>query len=422
MSHDPPPVDLRDPETLFRQVFELRLSFLAVLDPRGIVLEINNAPLRLGFNREDYVGSHIGETPSFAADPDWVKTWNTRLRDAVALREPQAYEDLFTGPQGEIRSADAVLTAVFIGQGDHERVDYFLLEAEDTTDRLQVELALRDSERRFHDLAESLPVLCWSADASGSCDYFNERWLDYTGAAPGAHHGWAWIEAVHPDDRPSLGERLAVALRGAAPFSAEYRLCSRDGVYRWFEARAVPVLGPEGEVTRWYGTCADVHEARELRRALDEREAQLTAALEAGKMARFSYDLEQRTFTADDYLREIIELPHDMGAQAGLDGFLAFVHPDDRTMWQRTMMRAFDPSTPDWSLEYRLQSASDTPTWIGARGVVTFNEAGRPRSITGVVFALPGRRTPTGQTGRPAGVPDEPPVSLSWPSRLDPRD
>ncbi len=421
MSHEPS-LDAHDPTALFRQVFEMRLAFLAVLDPRGVVLEINKAPLRLGLQRDEFVGKHIGQTPSFASDPDWVRTWNTRLADAVALRESQSYEDLFAGPQGETRSADAVLTPVFKDGGSGD-VDYFLLEAEDTTDRLQVELALRASERRFHDLAEALPVLCWSADETGACDYFNERWLDYTGAAPGAHHGWAWIEAVHPDDRPRLGELLSHALRRAEPFTTDYRLKSFDGEYRWFEARGVPVLGPEGEVTRWYGTSADVHDERELRRTLDEREGQLAAALEAGRMARFSYDLEQRTFAADDYLREIIELPREMGAEDGLDGFLAFVHPDDRTMWQRTMMRAFDPETPDWSLEYRLQSASDEPTWIGARGKVTFNDAGKPRSIAGVVFALPGGRRPAaGGTGRAAGIPDGPPVSLSWPSRFDPRD
>lgn len=421
MSHETPPSAF-DPTALFRQVFEMRLSFLAVLDPRGIVLEINKAPLKLGLRREDFVGLHIGETPSFKLDEDWIRTWNTRLADAAALRESQVYEDRFTGPQGESRSADAVLTPIFIGEGEQERIDYFLLEAEDTTDRLQVELALRASERRFHDLAESLPVLCWSADATGACDYFNERWLDYTGAAPGAHHGWDWIQAVHPDDRPQLGELLAEALRGCTPFTTEYRLRSRDGDYRWFEARGVPVLGPEGEVTRWYGTAADVHDAREMQRVLDEREGQLAAALEAGKMARFSYDLEQRKFTADDYLREIIQLPPEMGAEAGLDGFLAFVHPDDRTMWQRTMMRAFDPATPEWSLEYRLQSASDEPTWIGARGKVTFGDGGKPLSITGVVFALPGRRAIPGQAERPVGIPDGPPISLSWPSRFDPRD
>lgn len=419
MPHDAQPRAFAT-DALFRQIFEMRLAFLAVLAPDGTVVEINKAPLRLGLSRDAFIGRHIGETPSFAGDPDWIRTWNTRLADAVSLGEAQIYEDLFVGPAGETRSADAVLTPVFGVNGSG--VEYFLLEAEDTTDRVQVELALRESERRFHDLAESLPVLCWSADATGACDYFNERWLDYTGAAPGAHHGWAWIEAVHPDDRPRLGELLNEALRGAEPFTTEYRLRGRDGDFRWFEARGVPVLGPAGEVTRWYGTSADVHEAREVQRRLDEREGQLTAALEAGKMARFSYDLERRAFTADPYLREIIRLPHGMAAEDGLDGFLAFVHPDDRTMWQRTMMRAFDPTTPEWSLEYRLQDAADEPTWIGARGVVTFSEAGKPRSITGVVFALPGRRGAPPDRSPGSGVPEGLPVSLSWPSRLDPRD
>lgn len=419
MSYEPPTPTFAT-DALFRQIFEMRLAFLAVLDARGVVVEVNKAPLRLGLAREAFVGRHIGETPSFAGDPDWIRTWNTRLAEAASLGEAQVYEDLFVGPAGETRSADAVLTPVFADGSDV--IEYFLLEAEDTTEQVQVELALRASERRFHDLAESLPVLCWSADATGACDYFNSRWLDYTGAAPGAHHGWAWIEAVHADDRPRLGELLGDALRVAEPFTTDYRLRGVDGEYRWFEVRGVPVLGPEGEVTRWYGTSADVHDAREMQRKLDEREGQLTAALEAGKMARFSYDLERRAFTADPYLREVIKLPAEMDAEAGLDGFLAFIHPDDRTMWQRTMMRAFDPTTPEWSVEYRLQDAADEPTWIGARGIVTFNDAGKPSSITGVVFALPGRRGAPPDRAPGSGVPEGPPVSLAWPSRLDPRD
>lgn len=376
-----------DTGVLFRQVFEMRLAFLAVLDRSGTVVEINRAPLRLGHAREDFLGHHIGETPSFASDAGWVATWDARLAETAAAGTPSNYEDLFFGASGEQRSADAILSPVRSSDGE---VDFFLLEAEDTTDRLQVELALRDSERRFHDLAESIPVMCWSTDAAGNCDYLNQRWLEYTGVTPDAHHGWAWIEAVHPEDRPGLGERWTAALRDANPVHTEYRLRNADGEYRWFDVRVVPVFGGDGRAVRWYGTGADIHEARELRQSLEEREAQLTAALQAGAMARFTYDVPRRVFDADPFLGEIIGLPSADLTENGLDGFLRFVHEDDRVRMQQTIRAALDPATPDWSIEYRLQVPDAPVRWIGARGHAVFDDAGKPVSLTGVVQALPG--------------------------------
>ena len=375
--------------TLFRQVFDQRFQFMAVLDTDGIVIEVNDAPLRRGLTRGDFLGLHIGETPSFDSDPQWIVTWKVRLAEARQAGFAITYEDVFPGPSGETRSADAVLTPVF-GE-DHETIDCFVLEAEDTTERIQVELALRASERRFHDFAESLPVLAWSTDAAGECDFLNRRWLDYTGAAPGQHHGWNWIDVVHPEDRPELGDAWTAALRTGRSMGAEYRVRGYDAAYRWFDMRVTPVFGDEGQVTRWYGTASDVHDAHELRRSLGEREAQLTSALEAGAMARYSYDLETRRFTSDDFLSELISLPEGYLAETGIEGFSEHVHPEDRVEWQGQMARAFNPGTPHFSNRYRLLSDGGRSQWIGSRGRVEFDEHGKPRSIAGVVFALPDR-------------------------------
>jgi PAS domain S-box-containing protein len=396
-----------DPAVLFRRVFDQRFQFMAVLDSVGVVLEVNNAPLRRGMTREQFVGHHIGETPFFSADPAWVLTWNTRLAEAAQRREAVAYEDVTTGPQGETRSADAVLTPVF---GDDERLEYFIIEAEDTTERIQVELALRESERRFHDFAESLPVMAWSTDAAGCCDYLNRRWLDYTGAAPGQHHGWSWIDAIHPEDRPGFADRWTTSQRDATPLETEYRVRRHDGEYRWFDMRLVPVFGQEQQVTRWYGAASDIHEAHELRRELAAREAQLSAALIAGNMARFAYDLEHRRFTSDPFLSDLIRLPTDsFSSAAGIAGYSQHVHPDDRAEWQRVMSRAFDPATPDFVTEYRLLDDDGVGQWIGSRGRVEFDDHGKPRTISGVVFALP-----DGEPERASAPHLEP--------RTDPRD
>ncbi len=375
------------PSALFRQVFDQRFQFMAVVDPDGIVIEVNDAPVRRGLTREDFLGRHIGETPSFSSDPQWITTWNTRLAEARNAGQAVAYEDVFPGPHGETRSADAVLSPVYAD--DQTTIECYVLEAEDTTERIQVELALRESERRFHDFAESLPVLAWSTDAAGECDFLNRRWLDFTGAAPGQHHGWNWIDAVHAEDRPELGDVWTAALRSGEPAAGEYRIRQYDGTYRWFDLRVTPVFGDEGQVTRWYGTASDIHDAHELRRALEEREAQLTAALEAGQMARYSYDLETRRFTSDTFLSELIKLPEGYLAKSGIEGFAEHVHPDDRAEWQRQMRQAFNPATPAFTNRYRLLSGDTRDQWIGSRGRVEFDEHGKPRSIAGVVFAFP---------------------------------
>lgn len=386
--HPPRGPSTTDPSALLRQVFDQRFQFMAILDAGGVVVDVNGAPVRRGLAREDFLGRHIGETPSFATDPAWVSTWNARMAETREAGEATSYEDVFCGPDGATRSADAVLTPVFGVDGI--TVDRFVLEAEDTTEQRQVELALRASERRFHDFAESVPVLAWSTDASGECDFLNRRWLDYTGAAPGQHHGWSWIDAVHPEDRPELGDRWTAALGDGTPAHAEYRIRRHDGTYRWFDLRAEPVHGDEGEITRWYCTGSDVHEAHTLRQALQEREAQLIAALEAGRMARFSYDLETRRFTSDEALTELFELPASGRPSAGMEGWAQHIHPDDRSAWQRAMRVALDPQTPTFEVRYRLMAGGGRSTWVGSRGRVEFDAGGRPRTIVGVVFALPG--------------------------------
>ncbi|MGH7330758.1 MAG: PAS domain-containing protein, partial [Polyangiaceae bacterium] len=66
---------------------------------------------------------------------------------------------------------------------------------------------LSDVERRFQILAEAIPVMCWTADASGWIDWYNARWYEYTGQTPDDAIGWGWQGAHHPDDFPQVMRR-----------------------------------------------------------------------------------------------------------------------------------------------------------------------------------------------------------------------
>lgn len=139
--------------------------------------------------------------------------------------------------------------------------------------------ALR-AEERFRVLADGMPQLVWTAIADGSLEYGNRRWCEVTGVPAAAGH--QWYEAMWAEDRAPAAAAWRDALATGEPFEHSGRACdARDGA-RWMIARAVPLRDAEGHVTRWVGTCTDIHEQKlaeqEMARAVQLRDTFLTLA------------------------------------------------------------------------------------------------------------------------------------------------
>ena len=130
-----------------------------------------------------------------------------------------------------------------------------------------IESSLRESEARFRHMADTAPVMIWMSGPDKLCDYFNQRWLDFTGRPHEAEVGDGWITNVHPEDvGPSVaGYREAFDSR--EPFTVEYRLRRRDGQYRWILAHAVPRLTAGGEFPGYIGSCIDITDRRRVEEA-----------------------------------------------------------------------------------------------------------------------------------------------------------
>ena len=139
----------------------------------------------------------------------------------------------------------------------------------DISEQKSIEAALRDSDARFRAIADTMPQAVWSTLANGYHDYFNRRWHELTGTRDGKTNGEGWASLVHPQDQPLAWERWREALATGVPYEVEYRLRMADGSWRWFLARALPVRDAQGRVTRWFGTCTDIHD---IRRIAEERE------------------------------------------------------------------------------------------------------------------------------------------------------
>lgn len=128
----------------------------------------------------------------------------------------------------------------------------------DVTEAKQHEEALAESERQFRELADAMPQLVWSADRGGNRYWFNKRWHAYTGVPLHKAKGWGWVNCHHPDDQQSVKELVREGLRTKEPWEGTWRVRGKDGEYRWFLVRAVPVKDNKGQVVKWFGTKTDI--------------------------------------------------------------------------------------------------------------------------------------------------------------------
>jgi PAS domain S-box-containing protein len=157
---------------------------------------------------------------------------------------------------------------------------YLKILRDHTEQRLTAE-RLRASEERFRSLAEGIPQLVWRSLSSGHRTWGSPQWIEYSGLSEEESLGFGWLDALHPDDRASAMAAWADA-EATGMFAVEYRVRrAADGIYRWFQSRALPVHNEAGDIVEWLGTATDIDDqvrARDmLTRGRDELE-QLVAA------------------------------------------------------------------------------------------------------------------------------------------------
>ena len=208
-----------------------------------------------------------------------------RLR-AEGVRVPAILVTGFTDESRVIEALRAGVSDVVPKSGDY--LDYLPEAVERVLSQVRLQRAseeavlLRDREQHYRNLSEALPHLVLTCGANGDCDFLSKQWFEYTGFDNASSLGLAWLDAVHPDDREEVRQTWLKAVRsGAEDYRHELRIRRHDGAYRWFDARIVPMRDASCTVSKWFGSCTDIHPQRE---AIEERE-RLLASEQAARLA-----------------------------------------------------------------------------------------------------------------------------------------
>jgi PAS domain S-box-containing protein len=168
---------------------------------------------------------------------------------------------------GEVRWLESHAQFLYAEDG---RAESLVGVSTDVTEQRLAERALREREEEFRTIANSLPQLAWMAASDGSITWYNERWYEYTGTTFDDMRGWGWKSVHHPDHLERVTAKFVEAVAQGTAWEDTFPLRGKDGNYRWFLSRALPIRDPEGRVLRWFGTNTDITQQRELEAIRDQ--------------------------------------------------------------------------------------------------------------------------------------------------------
>jgi PAS domain S-box-containing protein len=207
----------------------------------------------------------------------------------------------------------------------------------DIDDRKRAEDALRASEQDFRLIVDTIPGLVWTMTATGEVELVNQRILGYFGKTLEELKEWTLF--LHPDDRARVTAYWRGITESGQAYDVEHRLRRADGAYRWFQARGLPQRDAQGRIVRWYNLLTDIDERKKAEEELHRSRAYLTEAQRLSLTGSFGCNLSTGDmFWSEETFRIY---GYDLSTQPAVERVLERVHPEDRTLVQERIDRAY---------------------------------------------------------------------------------
>jgi PAS domain S-box-containing protein len=199
---------------------------------------------------------------------------------------------------------------------------------------LNGELARKNQE--LDAIIRTDPGIIFSSQPDGTIDYISSGFAAYTGSTPSVTNGSGWFDYLHPEEKEATESKWLQSLQSGEHYEAEYRMRDKDGGFRWFRARAVPIR--EGEkIVKWYGISSDIHDSKLLEKAMRDNTLELERMVDERTAALRKLSGRLMTLQDEERRRVARELHDGLGqelvaAKIALDGMARkdSQHPDKR--------------------------------------------------------------------------------------------
>ncbi len=273
-------------------------------------------------------------------------------------------------------------------------------------ERRRAEETLLETELNSRLILHSIPGLVCTMSPAGEVDGFNPQILEYFGKTPEELKGWATSDAVHPDDVPQVVAAFTHSITTGTPYDVEHRCRRADGVYRWFQVRALPVRDTTDRITGWYVLLTDIDDRKRAEDAVRASERDLNQIINAIPALAWSARPDGAAEFFNQHYLDYVGLSAE---QVKDWGWTVAVHPDDLNgliAWLQRMIASDQPSECEGRLrrfdgEYRwfllrtnpLRDASGrTLKWYGTKTDIDDRKRAEEKLRRSQAFIAEGQR------------------------------
>ncbi len=349
---------LRRSEERFRQFFDHAPNVTALKDHNGRYLYTNrrfNEVFRLA------PGTALGRTDDELFSPEQAAQFQSHDQQVWTSCRGQEFEEITQQDDGPHTSI-VVKFPVTDSAGQLSAIGII---ATDVTERNRTQEALRESEARWQQFAESVSSAFWIADVAPE-----ERQVLYVNSAftfiwgierEELYQDWSlWLDSIHPDDRlrVKVSHDRFIGGGASAVFHCEYRIVGRDGHIRWISDRRVRMAGWEHRIA---GIAEDItHHKQQL--------ALMAQTESIGKIGGWQFDfLTDRLWWSDETYRLHDTTPEVFSPT--VETALNFFTPESRPIITEAWLHGVTLGQP-WDLELELLTVQGRRIAVRATGQV----------------------------------------------------
>jgi PAS domain S-box-containing protein len=368
---------LRESEERYRNLVETAYDVIYTVSTEGVLLSLNSAfDTITGWSRAEWLGKPFAGI----IHPDDLPVAVERFRRLLQGEVPPVTDIRILTSSGEY------LTGEFAGKPltlDGEVVGSFGI-VRDVTKRKRAEKALRESEKKYRDLVESINEVIYKLDAGGRITYISPVVEEASGYSPSEIVGRPVVDFIYPDDLPSVVENFQKALEGE-PEPGECRVLLPSGEIRWVRSLDCPII--EGDrIVGFRGVLTDITGRKRMEEAVRESEKKYRDLVENINEVIFELDARGQI----TYISPVVE---EASGYSPLEivgrPFVDFVYPDDLPFLVEHVQKclAGEPQPG----EYRLVLPSGEMRWVRSFSR-PFYEGDRIVGIRGALTDITGRK------------------------------